>query len=711
MPLLRAGSSRRGAALGASFGVGFFGVLLHWVLLFGVLAWSALTLASTASVALFGALAARVWRDDRPLSSGVALSALWVVVDSLRAAWPVGGFTWGQLGVSQAPDRLLSPLARVTGVWGVTFVVVLVNALVLQAIRRGTMVALGRIGLLGAAAGLVVLPVLLPSGTAAGRPLSLAAIQVDVRPFMRLGSTAEDRGVTTALARLHTELASHPPDIVVWGESAIDPGSTQREFFRRVVATSIRLVGSPTLAGSIQPSGAGLQNQVLAFDGSGDVVGRYAKVHLVPYGEYIPFRDELGWISALRQIPYDLSPGTAVHPLRIPGLPPFGTPVCFENSFPSIDRTMVSEGAAFLVVLTNDASYGTTAASAQQLEMSRMRAIEDGRWVVHSAVSGITAVIDPRGGVVASRGLFDTGTLQTTIRTSSERTWYVRLGDWFPWVALLALLGFLAVPSRRRVQRPTPKPLPERPHALVILPTYNERETIEWVLERVLEQHADLQTLVVDDSSPDGTGALARAFADRDPRVHVMSRPRKSGLSSAYLDGFRWALDRGFDLVVEMDSDLSHDPDELPRLLAATADFDLVVGSRYRPGGSVTNWSRSRVALSRAGNDYARLMLGIPIKDATSGYRVYRREVVEALAAAPFGSEGYAFQIELAYRAWGLGYRVGEAPITFRERQHGVSKISRRIVIEALWLVTVWGVKARLAARGARPERPSRTEV
>ena len=174
-----------------------------------------------------------------------------------------------------------------------------------------------------------------------------------------------------------------------------------------------------------------------------------------------------------------------------------------------------------------------------------------------------------------------------------------------------------------------------------------------------------------------------------------MERPRKSGLASAYAVGFERAIGGGYDLAVEMDSDLSHRPEELPRLLEAVERHHLVIGSRYIPGGSVTNWSRARVALSRAGNLYARFCLGFDVHDATSGFRVYRREALEEITATPITSDGYGFQIELVYRAWNLGLSVGEAPISFREREHGQSKISRRIVVEALWLVTRWGLGAR----------------
>jgi glycosyltransferase involved in cell wall biosynthesis len=206
--------------------------------------------------------------------------------------------------------------------------------------------------------------------------------------------------------------------------------------------------------------------------------------------------------------------------------------------------------------------------------------------------------------------------------------------------------------------------------------------------------------VVVDDGSPDGTGAVVLERAHAEPRLRLIERPAKSGLASAYLDGFRLALRESYDLVVEMDSDLSHLPEELPRLLAAAGRHDLTIGSRYVAGGSVTNWSRVRVALSRAGNRYARFCLGVPMQDTTSGFRVYRRPLLAHLMEDPVRSDGYGFQIELAYRAWNDGYDVGEVPITFREREHGHSKISRRIVAEALWLVTVWGLRARF-----RPDR------
>jgi hypothetical protein len=446
---------------------------------------------------------------------------------------------------------------------------------------------------------------------------------------------------------------------------------------------------------------------VLQLDGSGAEVDRYDKTHLVPFGEYVPFRSLLGWVDAIDQVPVDRVPGAAAQLLSSPGLPPFATPICYENSFPAITRSLVSEGAGFVVVPVNNASYGTTAASAQHLQMSQMRAIETGRWYVNAAISGISGFVDPSGRVVTSAGLFRPDILRHTIRASDERTWYVRLGDWLPWLALCFVIVAFALPRRRRNARPAPAPFDPGEHrrTLVILPTYDERATIEQVLRGVRKAPQNVDVAVIDDSSPDATASVVRDVMSTEPHIRLVERPRRSGLASAYLDGFRIALDEGYDLVVEMDSDMSHDPSELPKLLEAAGSADLVVGSRYVPGGSVSNWSRGRVALSRAGNTYARWMLGIPLHDATSGFRVYRRALLEDLVADPIASQGYGFQIELVLRSWQLGATLAEVPITFREREHGHSKLSRGMVAEALWLVMRWGLADRF--RGAPPRAPA----
>jgi dolichol-phosphate mannosyltransferase len=236
--------------------------------------------------------------------------------------------------------------------------------------------------------------------------------------------------------------------------------------------------------------------------------------------------------------------------------------------------------------------------------------------------------------------------------------------------------------------------------AVVVIPTYNEVATIAALLEKLLHVTAeDNDVLVVDDGSPDGTAAAVAEIQRARRRVHLIQRGTKHGLASAYVEAFGWALARAYDAVVEMDGDLSHDPVVVPQLLAQLDDADLVIGSRYMPGGSIENWGRFRRVLSRAGNFYARAWLGWPVRDATSGFRAYRRAALEALNLGALRSDGYAFQIEMTHRVFTGGGRIREWPITFSERRFGRSKLSRRIVLEALVSVPVWGLKRRLGAR------------
>ncbi len=225
-----------------------------------------------------------------------------------------------------------------------------------------------------------------------------------------------------------------------------------------------------------------------------------------------------------------------------------------------------------------------------------------------------------------------------------------------------------------------------------MVPTYQEAGNIARLLEGIASAVPSADVLVVDDSSPDGTAALAKEAGDRTPSVSVLVRPTKSGLASAYLEGFRWGLERGYDVLVEMDADLSHRPEDLPSVLDGTSRYDVTVGSRYIDGGRIENWSRARETLSRAANAYARLALSVHVRDMTSGFRAFRREVLTALLEQGVASEGYAFQIELVYRAAASGFSVGEVPITFRERERGTSKLSRRIVFEALLRVAGWSI-------------------
>jgi dolichol-phosphate mannosyltransferase len=223
---------------------------------------------------------------------------------------------------------------------------------------------------------------------------------------------------------------------------------------------------------------------------------------------------------------------------------------------------------------------------------------------------------------------------------------------------------------------------------LVVVPTYNERVNLPLVVPAILQQDPRIDVLVVDDNSPDGTGQLADELAASTPRVHVLHRPTKSGLGKAYLAGFQWALANRYDLIFEMDADFSHDPKFLGDFVRAAADADLVIGSRYRAGVvNVINWPISRLLLSIGANQYARWITGLPLDDSTGGFKCFRRQVLEAIDFEKVRSNGYAFQIEMSFRAWKKGFRLVEVPIVFTDRVEGQSKMNKRIVREAIWMV------------------------
>ncbi len=223
--------------------------------------------------------------------------------------------------------------------------------------------------------------------------------------------------------------------------------------------------------------------------------------------------------------------------------------------------------------------------------------------------------------------------------------------------------------------------------ALVIIPTYNERENLVELLGQIFAQNLPTEVLIVDDNSPDGTGVLADEMAAADARVHVMHRAGKLGLGSAYVAGFQWALERRYEAVFEMDADFSHNPESLGVFLRELEDADLVLGSRYLHGVTVVNWPLSRLILSYGANVYSRVITGMPFKDLTGGYKCFRRHVLEAIDWSRVRSDGYAFQIEINFKAWRKGFRIKEIPILFVDRRAGASKMSRRIVREAAWMV------------------------
>jgi len=226
---------------------------------------------------------------------------------------------------------------------------------------------------------------------------------------------------------------------------------------------------------------------------------------------------------------------------------------------------------------------------------------------------------------------------------------------------------------------------------LVVTPTYNEADNIARFIGQVLSQGPDIEILVVDDNSPDGTGDIVEKTAASNSRVHLIRRPKKNGLGTAYVEGFRFAIAQRFDFIFEMDADFSHNPDEIPKFLEKAETHDLVLGSRYTNGVRIINWPIRRLLLSYGANVYTRVVTGMPIKDATGGFKCFRRAVLEAINLDKVKSNGYAFQIEMNFKAWSKGFRVCEHPIIFLERASGVSKMSKKIVYEAVFMV--WKLK------------------
>ena len=259
---------------------------------------------------------------------------------------------------------------------------------------------------------------------------------------------------------------------------------------------------------------------------------------------------------------------------------------------------------------------------------------------------------------------------------------------------------------------------PSRPigHVAVIIPTYNELANLEDIVTRVRTAVPAADILVVDDNSPDGTGELADKLAASDDHIRVLHRSAKAGLGAAYIAGFGWALERGYGTLVEMDADGSHNPADLPRLLSALETADLVVGSRWVPGGVVVNWPKAREVLSRGANTYARLMLGIDVHDATAGYRAYRADTLRAIGLDQVESQGYCFQVDLTLRTVNAGLSVCEVPITFTDRTRGASKMSQTVVFESFWRVAQWGIgqrlhRSRTAGRAAVAAREGTSEI
>ena len=440
-----AGGARRGALLGGLFGLGFFGTLLAWISLVGWIPWAALVSVQAAWLALFGLAWALVGRSERRAVRLVAPAALWVALEYLRSSAPLGGFPWGQLAQSQHDTGWLLRLAALGGGWLVAFAVVLANAALAEAVaaRRGT-----RIGMVALAAVVLGAPALLSSAEVAGEPVDVAIVQGGVP---RLGGdlVARDLAITRRHQLLTERLGPTAPDLVVWPESAVGLDLERTPEAARAVRSAARAVGAPLLVGGNLDEGPD-RYRVVAFliSPSGAIADRYQKTHLVPFGEFVPARRWLGWIPLLDRIPRDAVAGSEPALFSVAGgvVAPV---ISFEGDFGSLVRRRIALGGRLLVVATNTSTWGRSWASAQHLAFSQVRAAENGVWVVHAALSGISAFVRPDGSVLAATALGRPATSAATVRFARSVSPYARTGDWLPLGCLVLGAGLVGAAALR----------------------------------------------------------------------------------------------------------------------------------------------------------------------------------------------------------------------------------------------------------------------
>jgi apolipoprotein N-acyltransferase len=738
---------RGGFGLGYVFGIAFFVPHVHWSGIYvGLLPWMGLAGASALFLGALGAALTTIWRAPGGAAGTVlAGGSLWVLQEALRDRIPFGGFPWGRLAFSQS-GAPTAGLAALGGAPLVTFAVAVAGTLLAWVVSRVLPAGSARsrrahvvpaAGALVLAAAVTAAGSLVPLPTD-GRPVRVAAVQGDV-PEPGLDFNAERRAVLDNHARATLALAARvragtaqQPGLVLWPENASDIDPLANADAAGVIQEAVDAIRAPILVGAVVDGpGEYVSNTGIVWGPDGTARAgpgaRYVKRHPAPFGEYIPYRSFFRRISTK----VDLVRRDFVSGDRLPSNPQVmsmgpakvGDVICFEVAYDGVVRDPVRQGADLLAVQTNNATFGFSDESVQQLAMSRLRAIETGRTVVHVSTVGVSAIIRPDGTVLQRTGLFEPAVMEATVPLRTRLTPATRAGEWPEGLlaglgVVLLIAGTLAGRRTRRASaagrssteagNDRPGVLdPARPggtmetgsslgQVLVIIPTYNERENLPLIVGRLRTAVPGAHVLVADDNSPDGTGDLADELAGADPHVHVLHRPGKQGLGAAYLHGFQWGLEHGYDVLVEMDADGSHPPEQLPDLLSRIdAGADLALGSRWVPGGRVVNWPVQREILSRGGNLYNRLALGIGLGDSTGGFRAFRATALEKLELGEVASQGYCFQVDIALRAIRRGLRVDEVPITFVEREHGVSKMNRNIVVEAFWRVTQWGIRYR----------------
>ena len=436
------------------FGLGFFGSLLSWISIVGWPAWGLAVTLQAGFFALFGACLSRVDLVRNRAVRIATSAALWVLVaEFLRSVVPFGGFTWGQLAQSQHDVSWLLRLAAWGGGWLISFVLVAVNALLVEAIiglrarNRAVVVVMGALATV-----LLAGPLVLPTNSAEGASFEMAIVQGNVSDTAGPGETSFEREleITTSHADLTEDLQGRGMDLVVWPESAVGLDPEQNPQVLAEIRRAAVAVGAPLLVGGNQDVDDD-RYAVMIYEVSpeGEIVDRYRKTHLVPFGEYIPGRRFLEWIPTLDQIPRDAIEGDEIKTFDVAG-GTVGTVISFEGDFGPLVRTRIAAGARLLVVATNTSTWGRTWASAQHLSFSQIRAAENGTWVAHAAVSGISAFVAPDGRVTEASDLYKASSLVRRVRFATGTTFYARVGDWVPLVSLLLVAAAFLANRRER---------------------------------------------------------------------------------------------------------------------------------------------------------------------------------------------------------------------------------------------------------------------
>ena len=432
---LRGARGRAGFLIGFFFGAAFFGPLIWWISLFGFLPWGVLVAAQALAMAIFGWFAA--WASRSGPGRLVAVPIMFVGVEVLRSSWPLGGFAWGGLGYTQYEDLPMLPLARIGGVHLISLGLVAFAALVAQAIANGRV--WGRALAVLVAGGVAVGPMWLPLGLAGESKgtFDVALVQGNVPEGSFTGfadrvdrTGPEDLTIFNNHLTLSDSLASNPPSLVVWPENSVDRDPFVNQDLGLRLEDVVRRVGAPFLVGAILegPNGEGFRNVNVFFSSDGRRTSIYDKIHLVPFGEYVPWPKLRDYIKDLEQIPENGIPGKEAVVFDA-GDAIVGSVICFESTYPRLVREFVSKGAEFIVVTTNNASFRRSPAASQHVQMSAMRAVEEGRWVLHAAISGITAVVDPEGRIIKRTQLFEQNIVRQEVQRAGARTIYGRFGE------------------------------------------------------------------------------------------------------------------------------------------------------------------------------------------------------------------------------------------------------------------------------------------